>query len=165
MATHGMEELDLLFAFINNCEAYKELIGTVQIDHKKVAMEILVDEIKSVCSLIVPNNDDNGGEDSGVIGSDDGEAEEVDEMEELRRRCARETERVETNNDNLDPVQSQVHAFFNQQLDPRSGMPLETHNLVGATKSNWINQWDTIVEHFDIFHWWESIGKTSFHLI
>ena len=129
-------------------------------------MEKLVDEIKSVCSLIVPNNDDNGGEDSGVIGSDDEESEEVDEMEELRRRRARETERVETNNDNLDPVQSQVHAFFNQQLDPRSGMPLETHNLVGATKSSWINQWDTIVEHFDIFHhWWESIGKTSFHLI
>jgi hAT family C-terminal dimerisation region len=72
---------------------------------------------------------------------------------------------VETNNDNLDKVQSQVHAFFNQQLDPRSGMPLETHNLVGATKSSWINQWDTIVEHFDIFHWWESIGKTSFPFI
>jgi hypothetical protein len=74
-----MEELGLLFAFINNFEVYRELIGSVQIDHKKMAMEILVNEIKSACSLmhmLFPIND-NGGEDSGVIGSDDGEAEEV----------------------------------------------------------------------------------------
>jgi hAT family C-terminal dimerisation region len=164
MATHGMEELDLLMAFVNDHETYKELISSVTIEHQKTAMEILVQEIKSTCSLIIPNNDDNGGGGSGVVGNDDdAEAEEVDEMEELRRRRA--NERVESNYDNLDPVESQVHAFFNQQFDPRSGMPLETHQLVGATKFDWIKQWETIVEHFDIFKWWESIGKNSFPLI
>ena len=166
MATHGMEELDLLFAYINDHETAKEPAASVQIDHKKSAMDLLAMEIKSVCSLIIPDDDNNGGEDRRVIGDDDNdEAEEVDEMEELRRRRARESEREDPSNDTGDQVQSQVYNFFNQQFDPRSGMPLETHHMVGATKLHWVKQWDTIVEHFDIFKWWESIGKNSFPLI
>jgi hypothetical protein len=36
---------------------------------------------------------------------------------------------------------------------------------VGALKSDWINNLETIAEHFDIFHWWDTIGKKSFPLI
>jgi hAT family C-terminal dimerisation region len=167
MATLGMAELDLMFAFmIKNASGYEGLITEMKIEHKEKAMEFLVNEIKSICSLIVPNDNNNGGED-GVVPADGGgaEDEEVDEYEAMRMTLAMESERVETSSEILDPVKSQVSAFFNQQFDPRSGMPLETHSLVGATKSTWIKEWDTVVEHFDIFKWWESIGKSSFPLI
>jgi hypothetical protein len=128
-------------------------------------MEKLVQEIKSVCSLIISSGDDNGGEGSGDVGNADStEEEELDEMEKLRRSCARASERVETGNDDLDQVERQVHDFFNQQFDPRSGMPVASHRLVGATKAHWIKQWEIIAEHFDIFLWWETVGKNSFPL-
>jgi hAT family C-terminal dimerisation region len=165
-ATHGMEELDLLFACLSRLETYKELIQSVTVDHKNLAMSILVNEIKQTCALIIPSGGNNKCDDTGVArDDDDSEEEEVDMVEEMRRERARESEMVETNNNALDPVQSQVHSFFNQQFDPRSGMPLETHNLVGATKLDWVKQWETIMEHFDIFKWWNSIGRNSFPLI
>ena len=163
-AKYGMEELDLFFSVVQPNDTYRQLISTVIIDHQKTAMEILVNEIKSTCSLIIPNGDNNEVEGSEVVGDDDAEAEEVDEIEELRKRRARESERTDSD-DTLDPVQSQVHGFFNQNFDPRCCMPLDTHKLVGATKFEWIKKWEIIVEHFDIFNWWETTGKNSFPLI
>jgi hAT family C-terminal dimerisation region len=42
---------------------------------------------------------------------------------------------------------------------------METHPLVGVNKSDWVKQFEIIVEHFGIFKWWETIGKKSFPLI
>jgi hAT family C-terminal dimerisation region len=166
MATHGMEELDLLFAVVIDHETYTELVGSVYQDHKKTCMEMLVNEINIACSLIIRNREDNAAEVSSVVGDgDEAEAEEVDVIEVLRRKRAKESKSVVTGDDNLDQVERQVQEFFNQQFDPRSGMPLETHSLVGATKGDWVKHWETIVEHFDVFKWWESIGKNSFPLI
>ena len=137
MATHGMEELDLLMAVIVDDPTYKELIATVLVDHKKTAMDILAQEIEGDCSHIIPDGNGNGGEGGNVVrDGDDAEAEELDRVEALRRKRAKK--RIEGleigNNQDLDPVERQVHEFFNQQFDPRSGMPSETHSLVGATK-------------------------------
>jgi hypothetical protein len=124
MATHGMDEVDLMFAFINDHPLYKELVATVGLDHRKSAMEMLVQDIKSVCSNIIPSNDNSVNDGSGVVGNEDGEeAEEVDEFEELRKKRARESEGENPMIETMDPVESQVHSFFNQQFDPRSGNP------------------------------------------
>ena len=165
MATHGMEELDLLMAFISDNEKYRDHIYSVILtDYRQSCMETLEQHIKSDCSLIIPNNDEQ--QKGNVQNNEDEEAEEVDEMEELRRkRRARESEKVNSNEDTLDPVQSQVRAFFHQQFDPRSGMPAETHNRVGATPEQWLKHWEIIAEYFDIFNWWECVGKSSFPLI
>jgi hAT family C-terminal dimerisation region len=42
---------------------------------------------------------------------------------------------------------------------------MESHKLVGVNKLEWIQKFDIIVEHFDVFKWWETIGKNSFPLI
>jgi hAT family C-terminal dimerisation region len=44
-------------------------------------------------------------------------------------------------------------------------MPVETHHLVGVNKADWVKQFEIIVEHFDVFKWWETIEKNSFPLI
>jgi hAT family C-terminal dimerisation region len=44
-------------------------------------------------------------------------------------------------------------------------MPVETHQLVGVNKFDWIKQFEIIVEHFDVFKWWETLGKNRFPLI
>jgi hAT family C-terminal dimerisation region len=83
----------------------------------------------------------------------------------LRRKHAKESTTTTTDEDDWDPVLPKVHSFFNQQFDPRSGMPMETHTLVGVNKFDWGKQFEIIVEHFDIFKWWETIGEKSFLLI
>ena len=167
MATLGMEELDLWFAFLDENEEYRDSINSVKLtDYQKSAMEILENHIKLSCSLIIPNGNDKDGEQSTVVrDNEEADSEEIDEMEELRRKCARESEQVEPANKDLDTVQKEVCGFFRQQFDPRSGMPVETHSYIGATKLQWVKQWEIIIEHFDIFQWWNSIGKNSFPLI
>jgi hAT family C-terminal dimerisation region len=143
-------------------------------EYQKTAMEILVEEIKKICSNIIPSADGDEAQGPGDVrdgGGPGGPAEVEDDddaLEEFRRRKrAREnvTGEGQTGTDDLDTVQRQVHEFFNQQLDPRSCMPPETLQLVGACKRDWVKQWEPIVKHFDIFQWWESIGKSSFPLI
>jgi hypothetical protein len=165
-ATLGMEELDFLHSFILQNQPYKELIATVLLDHQKTAMDVLVQQIELDCDLIIPNNDDNRGEqNSEVRNDDDAEEEEIDEMEELRRNRAKEKSVITTEENDWSPAYRQVHSFFNQPFDPRSAMPVESHKLVGVNKFEWIEKFDIIVEHFDVFKWWETIGKNSFPLI
>ena len=129
-------------------------------------METLEHHIKLDCALIIPNdNDKNGERGTAVTDNDDTDIEEVDEMEEMRRKRAKESARNEPANKDLDAVQSQVLSYFNQQFDPRSGMPAETHTKIGAIKEEWVKQWEIIAEHFDVFKWWDTIGKVSFPLI
>jgi hAT family C-terminal dimerisation region len=86
-------------------------------------------------------------------------------MEELRRKRAKESTTTTPDEDDWDPVYRQVHSFFNQQFDPRSCMPMKTHTSVGTNKLEWAKQFEVIVEHFDVFKWWETIGKKLFPLI
>jgi hAT family C-terminal dimerisation region len=166
MATLGMEEFDLLNTFINTNEEFKELVVEMRVDYRQKSMNLLAEEIKSVCSEIIPvegrDGDEGGDRDTGAE-----REEEIDEMEQLRMRLFRENERDVTENTNgdVDPVQSQVNAFFKQQFDPRSAMPVDIQGSVGATKLDWVKHWDLMVEHFDVFKWWETIGKKSFPLI
>ena len=166
-ATHGMEELDLWFAYLENNDTYTDLVGLVKLtDYQKTCMDTLEHQIKLDCELIIPNDNDRNRERStAVTDNDDTDTEEMDEMEELRRKRAKEREHNEPSDQDLDAVQRQVRSYFNQQFDPRSGMPAETHSKIGATKKLWMKQWEIIVEHFDIFQWWETIGKVSFPLI
>ena len=144
MATVGMEELDMYFSYLQDNETYGELIATVAIDHKKQAMEILANVIRSVCSNIIPKEDGGGGDDNGVVDGEDPDGEDIDEMELLRRRRAKEqtTAAAVGVNDIADPVQSEVYRFFNQSFDPRAGMQVETHSLLGQTKYDWAKQED-----------------------
>jgi hypothetical protein len=57
MATLGMEELDLLTCFILDNEPYRDVVGTVKIEHQKTCMETLEHQIKQDCELIIPNID------------------------------------------------------------------------------------------------------------
>ena len=99
MATHGMEELDLWFAFLDENEEYRDMINSVKLtDYQNLAMELLEHHIKLDCLHIIPNGNDTDGEHSTVVRDNDkAEAEEVDEMEELRRKRAKESERAEKN--------------------------------------------------------------------
>jgi hAT family C-terminal dimerisation region len=166
MATLGMEEFDLLNTFINTNEEYKELIVQMRVDYRQKSMQLLAEEIRSACSDIIPVQGGDGVE--GGNGDTEAEREEeIDEMELLRLRLFRESEKEVTSNTNedVDPVQREINAFFKQQFDPRSAMPVDIQGSVGATKLDWVKHWDIIVEHFDIFKWWETIGKKSFPLI
>jgi hypothetical protein len=98
----------------------------------------------------------------------DADDEEVDEMEQFRRELMRKRaqENGQAEPDNIaDPVKRQVMAFFKQKFDPRSGMPFETHHLVGNNECDWAKNMDNIAEHFDVFNWWEITGKSSYPLI
>ena len=144
MATVGMEELDMYFSFLQDNQTYGELIADVAIDFQKNAMEILTKAIRSVCSNIIPKQDGGGGDDNGVVHGEDPDGEDIDEMELLRRRRAKEqtTAAAVGVNDIADPVQSEVYRFFNQSFDPRAGMQVETHSLLGQTKYDWAKQED-----------------------
>jgi len=167
MATHGMLELDLLSAFIDDNEEYKEIISGLDLDHKKAAIGVLVQEIKKVCSKIIPKDPPVmvPGELQQEVGDSNGD--EVDAIERLRRKRQRASEKG-TNQavpDGTCPVMAQVIAFFDQQFDPRAAMAPDKHHLAGATSNDWIKNWEVIVANLEVFKWWEQVGRISFPLI
>jgi hypothetical protein len=88
-------------------------------DHHKTAMDMLEHQIKQDCALIIPNDDDNTGERSSDVRNDDDgdeEEEEVHEMEELRRKCAKESTATTTDEASWGPVYRQIHSFFISRL-------------------------------------------------
>jgi hypothetical protein len=73
VTTLGMEELDLLLTCFILCnEPCKDILSSVKIEHhQKTCMETLEHQVKQDCALIIPNDDDNAGEQSSDVRNDD----------------------------------------------------------------------------------------------
>ena len=67
-----------------------------------------------------------------------------------------------------DQVKKQVLTFFRQnngEFDPRPHMPEEWRLKVGAKVDDWVENIELVTRHFDVFGWWQQVGKDLFPLI
>jgi hypothetical protein len=66
----------------------------------------------------------------------------------------------------MDPVRQQVFDFFGQKFDPRNYMPSKDVKLfLGTDAAEWVEHWETVADNFDVFKWWESVGREECPLI
>lgn len=83
-----------------------------------------------------------------------------------RRRLQQMREGVDTTE--KDFVKKQVLTFFQQshgEFDPRPHMPEKYRHVVGAKLDDWVENIELVAKHFDVFGWWQQVGKDLFPLI
>ena len=133
------------------------------------AKALLVAEIKKHCEHIIPNN--AAAVAAGRANEDDNEDDE-DRLQQLRAKRQRQM-LADSSNDNVDPVEAEVDAFFRQSIDIRSVISSQekvksteylTESL-GLLPNDWVERADTVVKVFDVMEWWGATGQFTFKLI
>jgi hAT family C-terminal dimerisation region len=141
-----------------------EAAKRLALDHKRLAMDALEAQIRSICSELIANNQDNRGDASEAV-------EEQEEQDPVAAAMLASMQETMTEVE-LDPVKQQVERFFKQDLDmdvilrnqckPPTAEKLA---IIGTTKQKWASNWELISEVFDVMEWWESKGKEQYPLI
>jgi hypothetical protein len=164
-ATFGMLELKVQVATLRAAHPSPEILRHAY-DHKQMAMDVLEEQIKLICSEIIPKDAATSGLDTNDEESD---GEDLDAA--CKRLCIEEsllhTAKVD------DPVKQAVQNFFGQKFDPRQVLQDQRKNEVkaeileriGSTPNEWMKNYKLIAEHFDVMDWWERIGKENHKLI
>ena len=137
---------------------------------KEKAMELLVKEIRTICSEIIPSSDSAGNSASNSGGADDDE-DEMDLVTARRRKRFKQSNDAASTTD--DPVVAEVERFFSQTFDARTVLlgqtnnpvPAPTANKVGATAVEWVENVEKVAECFDVMEWWLQTGRTCYPLI
>jgi len=167
-ATALMGDMAMQSELCNNCaEAQFKHIGK---GIKEKAMDLLVKEIHTICSEIVPSSALAGNSASDSGGADDDE-DEMDLMTARRRKRFKQSNEAASTTD--DPVQSEVERFFSQNFDVRTvvlgqtnnPVPAPAANKVGATPVEWVENVEKVAEHFDVMEWWLQTGRKHYPLI
>jgi hAT family C-terminal dimerisation region len=159
-----MDDLSGMMAAENRCEAIME---ELELNYKNKAIETLVEEIKAVCHKIIPAEEgaDDPNDSNAATPTKGGVGAMVAERRK-RRRLQQMREGVDTTE--KDYVKKQVLTFFQQshgEFDPRPHMPEKYRHVVGAKLDDWVENIELVAKHFDVFGWWQQVGKDLFPLI
>lgn len=162
-AVHCMLELQVLSQvmgeFANDDNFVKSKIEGMDFDFKKRAVAALVTEIKLLCSEILPKE----GEGEVEQGPQQQRPSSPTDIRAKYRKKILEESKVETNADVTDPVEKQVLDFFSQNFNPLNHITdQKVRDQIGGSSESWVARCELIAKHFDVFKWWESIGKSQF---
>jgi len=161
MAVHGIAELEVLVAVLKEAVGEEEVgkLG-MDLDFATQAKKTLIAEVRSLCCNILPKEGDKEPATSAnVVPAATGGTSHLNAM---RRKMRQENSKAKATEQVSDPVEKQVEEFFAQYFDPRIFLP---GKLTGNTEVEWIENWETIAQHFDVFNWWETVGKDLYPLI
>ena len=136
---------------------------------KEKAMELLVKEIRTICSEIIPSSDSAGNSASNSGGADNDDDEDL--VTARRRKRFKQSNDAASTTD--DPVVAEVERFFSQTFDARTVLLGQTNNPilptaakeVGATAVEWVENVEKVAEYFDVMEWWLQTGRTCYPLI
>jgi len=157
MATHGMMELEIMSTILEETtdlsDEMNDLIRSFDFNFKEQAIQALIEEIKDVCSEIIPAG--------GNQESTSAESKPLTKKEEVRLRLLQKS-RKQVHTDLVDPVERQVKEFFNQSFDPLTFLQPELRKAVGDSVEDWMQNIEVIMAHLNVFAWWELTGKSMF---
>ena len=160
-ATTGMSELNIQGMVLQHDDSVDEETKALCKDFKQLAMEELEKEVKKICKRIIPTTPttSDAEDDSGLP-----------LMEQLRRKVEREEAAKQARADNArDVIQREIERFFSQRFDPLVEIKKQSKKVapnalkdIGNTPSKWMENWPAVARNFDVFDWWERVGKELF---
>jgi hypothetical protein len=164
-ATFGMLELKVQVATLRGSHPSPEILRHAY-DHRQMAMDVLEEQIKLICSEIIPKDSTNTGHGSNDEDSDD------EDLDAARKRLFIEESLLNTAKVD-DPVKQAVQIFFGQKFDPqqvlqdqrRTEVKAEILERIGNLPNEWMKNYQLIAESFDVMDWWERVGKKNHRLI